>query len=107
MGYERGVRLSSDGASKEARGRRWFGAPEVEKVAAGRYYRTARYKDAVGETSVSFDDGTSVLRVRVSHSLNSYLVGVVSGVRRLFDAEADVGIITKHLPRDPKTRMAM
>lgn len=75
--------------------------PGVEKVADGRYYRTARFKQATGEVCVSFDEARSSLRVRVSHSLNSYLLDVVSGVRRLFDVEADVGVITEHLAGDP------
>jgi len=75
--------------------------PGVEKVADGRYYRTARFKQAVGEVCVSLDEAGSALHVRVSHSLNSYLLDVVSGVRRLFDVEADVGVITEHLAGDP------
>ena len=74
--------------------------PGIEKVIDGQYYRTARFKQAVGEVCVSFDHGASALRVRVSHSLNSYLLDVVSGVRRLFDVEADVGVITEHLSGD-------
>jgi len=75
--------------------------PGVEKVADGRYHRTVRFKQAVGEVCVSFDDAESALRARVSHSLNSYLLNVVSGVRRLFDVEADVAVITDHLAGDP------
>lgn len=75
--------------------------PGVERVLHGRYYRTARFKQAVGDVCVSFDEAGSALRVRVSHSLNSYLLDVVSGVRRLFDVEADVGVITEHLIGDP------
>jgi len=75
--------------------------PGVEKVAEGRYHRTARFKRAVGEVCVSFDEAGSVLRVRVSHSLSSYLLDVVSGVRRLFDVEADVAVIKEHLAGDP------
>ncbi len=75
--------------------------PGVEKVADGRYHRTARFKQAVGEVSASFDEDDSALRVRVSHSLNSYLLDVVSGVRRLFDVEADVAVIREHFAGDP------
>ena len=74
--------------------------PGIEKVIDGRYYRTARFKQAVGEVCVSFGEAEAALRVRVSHSLNSYLLDVVSGVRRLFDVEADVGVITEHLSGD-------
>jgi len=73
----------------------------VETVADGHYYRTARFKQAVGEVSVGFDENASALRVHVSHSLNSYLLDVVSGVRRLFDVEADIATITEHLRTDP------
>lgn len=76
--------------------------PGVEAVRDGCYYRTARFKQAAGEVIVSFDASVSALRVRVSHSLNSYLLDVVSGVRRLFDVEAEVGVIADHLGRDPK-----
>ncbi len=75
--------------------------PGVEHVADGRYHRTARFKQAVGEVSASFDEVESSLRVRVSHSLNSYLLDVVSGVQRLFDVEADIAGIAKHLAGDP------
>ncbi|MGB5808872.1 MAG: AlkA N-terminal domain-containing protein [Polyangiales bacterium] len=76
--------------------------PGVERVVDGRYHRTARFKQAVGDVGVTFDPAGSTLRVRVSHSLNSYLLDVVSGVRRLFDVEADVAVIEAHLRRDPR-----
>ncbi|MEM8609803.1 MAG: AlkA N-terminal domain-containing protein [Myxococcota bacterium] len=76
--------------------------PGVEAVRDGCYYRTARFKQAAGELVVSFDASASALRVRVSHSLNSNLLDVVSAVRRLFDVEAEVGVIAEHLSKDPK-----
>ncbi|MEM7137652.1 MAG: AlkA N-terminal domain-containing protein [Myxococcota bacterium] len=81
--------------------------PGVESVIDGRYIRVARFKQAVGEVSVTFDEAGSALRVRVSHSLNAYLLDVVSGVRRLFDVEAEMGVIEEHLATDPTVAKCM
>lgn len=76
--------------------------PGVEAVRDGCYHRTVRFKQAYGEVVASFDASASALRVRVSHSLNSHLLDVVSGVRRLFDVEAEIGVIEAHLSHDPR-----
>jgi AraC family transcriptional regulator of adaptative response / DNA-3-methyladenine glycosylase II len=79
-------------------------SPGVEQVVEGRYYRTASFGRASGEVCVSFEPEESALRVRVSSSLGAHLLDVVSGVRRLFDVDAQTAVIAEHLSADPQLR---
>ncbi|MGB8223657.1 MAG: AlkA N-terminal domain-containing protein [Polyangiales bacterium] len=79
-------------------------SPGVEQIVDGRYYRTACFGRASGEVCVSFEPEESALRVRVSSSLGAHLLDVVSGVRRLFDVDAQTAVIAEHLSADPQLR---
>jgi 3-methyladenine DNA glycosylase/8-oxoguanine DNA glycosylase len=50
---------------------------------------------------VIYEPEESALRVRVSSSLGPHLLDVVSGVRRLFDVDAQTDAIVTHLAEDP------
>ncbi len=76
-------------------------APGVEQVVCDRYYRTASFGKASGEICVTYDAQDEALLVRVSSSLGSHLLDVVSGVRRLFDIDAQMHTILAHLRGDP------
>ena len=76
-------------------------SPGVEQVVDDRYYRTATFGRAAGELCVSYEPEHNALRVRVSTSLGGHLLDVVSGVRRLFDLDAQTSVITEHLRSDP------
>lgn len=76
-------------------------APGVEQVVNDRYYRTASFGKASGELCVTYDPQESALSVRVSSSLGSHLLDVVSGVRRLFDVDAPMQTILAHFDGDP------
>jgi AraC family transcriptional regulator of adaptative response / DNA-3-methyladenine glycosylase II len=75
--------------------------PGVEQIVDDRYYRTASFGHAAGEVCVTFEREEPALLVRVSHSLGAHLLDVVSGVRRLFDVDADTTTIAAHLGADP------
>ena len=76
-------------------------APGVEQIVDDRYYRTASFGQSVGEVCVAYHPNEGALRVRVSSSLGAHLLDVVSGVRRLFDVDAETGLIAAHLSDDP------
>jgi len=76
-------------------------ASGAEQIVDDRYCRTAAYGRAAGEVSVAYEPAHSALRVRVSSSLGAHLLDVVSGVRRLFDVDAQTNVITAHLVADP------
>jgi AraC family transcriptional regulator of adaptative response / DNA-3-methyladenine glycosylase II len=76
-------------------------ASGVEQVVDDRYHRTASFGKAAGEVCVSYEPEQNALRVRVSSSLGAHLLDVVSGVRRLFDIDAQTSVITEHLGGDP------
>jgi len=78
-----------------------WSAAGTEQVVDDRYFRTAAYGQAAGEVSVTYEPAQSALRVRVSSSLGGHLLDVVSGVRRLFDVDAQTNAITAHLGEDP------
>jgi len=75
--------------------------PGVDQVVGDRYYRTASFGKASGELCVAYEPDASALRVRVSSSLRPHLLDVVSGVRRLFDVDAEMDVIAAHLRSDP------
>ena len=77
-------------------------ASGVEQVVGDRYYRTASFGKVAGEICVEHEAGE--LRVRVSSSLGAHLLDVVSGVRRLFDVDAQTNAIAEHLSADPFLR---
>jgi len=76
-------------------------ASGVEQVVSDRYYRTASFGTACGEVCVTYEPSEQALCVRVSSSLGSNLLDVVSGVRRLFDVDAPMHTILDHLDGDP------
>ena len=76
-------------------------ASGVEQVVGDRYYRTASFGKVAGEICVTYEPLASELHVRVSSSLGAHLLDVVSGVRRLFDVDAPMKMITEHLAADP------
>ncbi|MGB5695967.1 MAG: AlkA N-terminal domain-containing protein [Polyangiales bacterium] len=73
----------------------------VERVIRDSYSRTASFGKVAGELCVTYEPNESALRVRVSSSLGAHLLDVVSGVRRLFDVDAPMNVITAHLSADP------
>ena len=79
----------------------------VEQVVGDRYYRTASFGKVAGEICVTYEPNSSELCVRVSSSLGGNLLDVVSGVRRLFDVDADVQAITDRLGTDPFLKSCM
>jgi AraC family transcriptional regulator of adaptative response / DNA-3-methyladenine glycosylase II len=76
-------------------------ASGVEQVVGDRYYRTASFGKVAGEICVTYEPDAGALRVRVSSSLGAHLLDVVSGVRRLFDVDAQTDAIAEHLGADP------
>ena len=76
-------------------------APHVEQVIGDRYCRTASFGQAAGEVCVTYQPDESALRVRVSSSLGAHLLDAVSGVRRVFDVDAQTSVINEHLGSDP------
>jgi AraC family transcriptional regulator of adaptative response / DNA-3-methyladenine glycosylase II len=76
-------------------------ASGVEQVAGDRYYRTASFGKVAGEICVTYEPDAGALCVRASSSLGAHLLDVVSGVRRLFDVDAQTNAIAEHLGTDP------
>jgi AraC family transcriptional regulator of adaptative response / DNA-3-methyladenine glycosylase II len=81
--------------------------PGVEQVIGDRYCRTASFGGCAGEVSVTHVREAGALRVRVSRSLASHLLDVVSSVRRLFDLDADTSAIAERLEGDERLRRYM
>jgi AraC family transcriptional regulator of adaptative response / DNA-3-methyladenine glycosylase II len=81
--------------------------PGVEQVIGNRYCRTASIGGSAGEVSVTHEREVGALRVRVSRSLAIHLLDVVSGVRRLFDVDADTLAIGARLEGDDALRRYM
>lgn len=79
-------------------------ASGVEQIVGDRYYRTASFGQSAGEVCVSYHPNESALQVRVSNALGAHLLDVVSGVRRLFDVDAETSSIAAHLRNDPALR---
>ena len=75
--------------------------PGVEQIVGDRYYRTASFGKVAGEICVTHEPDAGALRVRVSSSLSAHLLDVVSGVRRLFDVDAQTSVIAEQLATDP------
>jgi AraC family transcriptional regulator of adaptative response / DNA-3-methyladenine glycosylase II len=73
----------------------------VEQIVGDRYYRTASFGKVAGEICVTHEPDAGALRVRVSSSLSAHLLDVVSGVRRLFDVDAQTSVIAEQLATDP------
>jgi AraC family transcriptional regulator of adaptative response / DNA-3-methyladenine glycosylase II len=76
-------------------------ASGVEHVVGDRYCRTASFGKVAGELCATYEPHESALRVQVSSSLAGHLLDVVTGVRRLFDVDAQTNVITEHLGTDP------
>ena len=76
-------------------------AAGVEQIVGNRYYRTASFGKSAGEIGVTYEPEASELHVRVSTSLGAHLLNVVSGVRRLFDIDAQTSTIAERLRSDP------
>lgn len=79
-------------------------ASGVEQIVDDRYYRTASFAQSAGEVCVSYHPSESALHVRVSSALGAHLLDVVSGVRRLFDVDAQTSSIAAQLRNDPALR---
>jgi AraC family transcriptional regulator of adaptative response / DNA-3-methyladenine glycosylase II len=91
-------------------------APGVESVEDDVYRRTAAFGDARGWIEVRVDrrpkglrypSGARHLRVRASASLGAHLMRVATGVRRVFDLDADPATIARVLSADPLLRGAV
>lgn len=76
-------------------------ASGVEQVVDDRYYRTVSFGKITGEICVTWESQVGDLNVRVSSSLGEHLLDVVSGVRRLFDVDAQTMAIAARLAVDP------
>jgi len=76
-------------------------ASGVEQIIDQRYYRTASFGQVTGEICVTYSQGRGELNVHVSSSLGRHLLDVVSGVRRLFDIDANTSAIAEQLSADP------
>jgi AraC family transcriptional regulator of adaptative response / DNA-3-methyladenine glycosylase II len=79
-------------------------APAVEQVDGHEYRRTVAIGDATGWIAVAPDAGGAArrhaLRVTVSPGLGAHLMRVASGVRRVFDLDADPATIARALSSD-------
>lgn len=81
--------------------------PGIERVVSGCYVRTVSIQDAVGELVAEYCPGDQTIELVVSESLCDHLFGVVNGIRRLFDVDADLGAIGKQLRTDRVLRRAI
>lgn len=79
-------------------------ASGVEQIVDDRYYRIASFGQVAGEVCVTFEREQHALLVRVSSSLEEHLLDVVSGVRRLFDVDAQTDAIAAHLGADSRLK---
>lgn len=77
-------------------------APGVEHVSDGVYRRTVACGDAQGWIEVASLPPSNVLRVTTSVSLAAHLMRVASGVRRVFDLDADPATIGRSLSSEPR-----
>jgi AraC family transcriptional regulator of adaptative response / DNA-3-methyladenine glycosylase II len=73
----------------------------VEQVKDGVYRRTIRHDGATGLLTVAHVPAASSLAATVTLPDVHGLAAVVTRIRRMFDVDADVGIIGAHLARDP------
>ena len=76
--------------------------PGIELVRDGVYLRTAAVGARRGWLAVTADPERAALRATISTSLSGALPAVVARLRRLFDLDADPGVIAAHLARDPR-----
>lgn len=82
--------------------------PGIELVRDGVYLRTAAvgaFRGWLAVTAVTADPTDPrrpALRATISTSLSGALPAVVARLRRLFDLDADPGVIAAHLARDPR-----
>ncbi len=76
--------------------------PGIELVRDGVYLRTAAVGARRGWFAVTADPERAALRATISTSLLGALPAVVARLRRLFDLDADPGVIAAHLARDPR-----
>jgi AraC family transcriptional regulator of adaptative response / DNA-3-methyladenine glycosylase II len=76
--------------------------PGVELVRDGVYLRTAAVGARQGWLAVTADRDRAALRATISTSLSGALPAVVARLRRLFDLDAEPGVIAAHLARDPR-----
>jgi len=86
-------------------------APGVEDVHDGVYRRTVSFGEADGWIDVSRPnrrpEGLRHLKVRASANLAPHLLRVASGVRRLFDLDADPATIARALGSDARLARAI
>jgi AraC family transcriptional regulator, regulatory protein of adaptative response / DNA-3-methyladenine glycosylase II len=79
--------------------------PGVEVVEGGRYTRTVRMGDVRGWLAVEPLPDQPALWAELSTSLAPKVVAVVARLRRLFDLDAQPGLIAAHLQADPTLRL--
>ena len=75
--------------------------PGVEIIKSGHYLRTISLRDHFGYLSVSLDDDSSALQVRISFPEPRWLYLIIERVRRMFDLAADPSEISIGLRSDP------
>jgi len=81
---------------------RWLAArtvPGLEEVAGGAYRRRVRVGGRTGSVAVWPEPGG--VSVEVDLPAGTHLAGVVAGVRRVFDLDADPQAVDAHLGADP------
>lgn len=80
----------------------WFTSRAVtglDAVEDGAYHRTVRVAETVGRVTVRPQTAAVVLTVDLPPA--THLGGLVAGVRRLFDLDADPDAVDAHLSQDP------
>lgn len=85
-------------------------APGVEEAGEGFYRRTVSFGETPGWIEVNGKAGAKApayVTVRVSPALGAHLLRIASGVRRVFDLDADPATIARVLSTDPRLRRAM
>lgn len=80
------------------------GSPRAERSEGTRYLRTVRIAARTGWIAVEPLAGRDELRVEVAPALVPDLTRLLAGLRRLFDLDANPGVITASLGRDPELK---
>jgi len=78
--------------------------PGIEHVENDRYWRTIEIENAIGTITVEAVLGKDYLLATIQISQVTALAPVVQRLRRMFDVDADVETIGKHLARDKRLK---
>lgn len=78
------------------------GAICTERLEQGRYLRTVRIGEHSGWIAVAPDATQNVLQVELAPALLPSLTPLLARLRRLFDLDANPGVIEAHLARDKR-----